>query len=331
MLLFTSSAGLLDYTGNKSNRGLPLEVVNLSRFAGCLLLSTLLSCLLSAVPMQAIAETPVPQPKLQPQLIVFGYPHQIVDPLTLYPIRLLRAALDKSGEPFALQASPVPMVQDRSLREIAAGNQVDVFWSMTSIEREQYLLPVRIPIDKGLFGWRLFLTTEKNQHLTEDVQTIAQLKKLMILQGHDWPDTKILQSNKLKVITSNQYRSMFNMIATGRAELFPRSILEVWKEIALEKHQLRVDPRLSIYYPTALYFFVSKSQPALAQRIEKGLNQMIASGEFEQLFLEEYGAELAEAVATKRRVIYLENPFLPKETPLDRKELWVDVEALVGK
>ncbi|WP_197490032.1 substrate-binding periplasmic protein [Rheinheimera sp. SA_1] len=281
--------------------------------------------------MKAIAETPVPQPKLQPQLIVFGYPHQIVDPLTLYPIRLLRAALEKSGEPFALQASPVPMVQDRSLREIAAGNLVDVFWSMTSIEREQYLLPVRIPIDKGLFGWRVFLTTEKNQHLTETVQTIAQLKKLVILQGHDWPDTKILQSNKLKVITSNQYRSMFNMIATGRAELFPRSILEVWKEIALEKHNLRVDPRLSIYYPTALYFFVSKSQPELAKRIEKGLNQMIASGEFEQLFLEEYGADLAEAVATKRRVIYLENPFLPKETPLTRKELWVDLEALVGK
>jgi ABC-type amino acid transport substrate-binding protein len=281
--------------------------------------------------MKAIAETPVPQPKLQPQLIVFGYPHQIVDPLTLYPIRLLRAALEKSGEPFALQASPVPMVQDRSLREIAAGNQVDVFWSMTSIEREQYLLPVRIPIDKGLFGWRVFLTTEKNQHLTETVQTIAQLKKLVILQGHDWPDTKILQSNKLKVITSNQYRSMFNMIATGRAELFPRSILEVWKEIALEKHNLRVDPRLSIYYPTALYFFVSKSQPELAKRIEKGLNQMIKSGEFEQLFLEEYGADLAEAVATKRRVIYLENPFLPKETPLTRKELWVDVNGVVGK
>ncbi|WP_164852218.1 substrate-binding periplasmic protein [Rheinheimera riviphila] len=281
--------------------------------------------------MKAIAETPVPQPKLQPQLIVFGYPHQIVDPLTLYPIRLLRAALDKSGEPYELQASPVPMVQDRSLREIAAGNQVDVFWSMTSIEREQYLLPVRIPIDKGLFGWRVFLTTEKNQHLTETVQTIAQLKKLVILQGHDWPDTKILQSNKLKVITSNQYRSMFNMLATGRAELFPRSILEVWKEIKLEKHNLLVDPRLSIYYPTALYFFVSKSQPELAKRIEQGLNQMIKSGEFEQLFLEEYGADLAEALASKRRVIYLDNPFLPKETPLDRKELWVDVEALVGK
>lgn len=220
--------------------------------------------------MKAIAETPVAQPQLQPQLIVFGYPHQIVDPFTLYPIRLLRAALDKSGVPYKLQASPVPMVQDRSLREIAAGNQVDVFWSMTSIEREQYLLPVRIPIDKGLFGWRVFLTTAENQHLTEGVQTVTQLKKLVILQGHDWPDTKILQNNKLKVITANQYRSMFNMIATGRAELFPRSILEVWKEIELEKHNLRVDSRLSIYYPTALYFLsvkVSQSWPNVLKMV----------------------------------------------------------------
>lgn len=307
----------------------------MSRFADLLPLSLLFSCLLSAVPLQAIANPTVSKSvtttPVAPQLIVFGYPHQIVDPLTLYPIRLLRAALEKSGKAFDLQASPVPMVQDRSLREIAAGHHVDVFWSMTSVEREQYLLPVRIPIDKGLFGWRVFLTTAENQHLTESVLTIGQLKKLVMLQGHDWPDTKILQSNKLKVITSNQYRSMFNMIATGRAELFPRSILEVWKEIKLEKHNLRVDPRLSIYYPTALYFFVSKSQPELAKRIEDGLNQMIASGEFEQLFLQEYGAELAEAVATKRRVIYLENPFLPKETPLARKELWVDLEALMGR
>lgn len=303
----------------------------MSRFAVCLLLSSvvsgipgfLLSVLICAVPMLAIAEPPV-QPPLAPQLIVFGYPHQIVDPLTLYPIRLLTAALDKSAEPYVLQASPVPMVQDRSLREIAAGHQVDVFWSMTSVEREQYLLPVRIPIDKGLFGYRLLLTTERNQQLTESVQTLAQLKKLLILQGHDWPDTKILKSNQLKVITSNHYRSMFDMITTGRADLFPRSILEVWKEIELEKHQLRVDPRLSIYYPTALYFFVSKSQPALAKRIENGLNQMIKSGEFEQLFMQEYGAELKEAATSKRRIIYLQNPLLPTETPLDRKELWLD-------
>lgn len=315
----------------------------MSRFADLLPLSLLFSYLLSAVPLQAIANptvskpvttkpvttTPVATTPVAPQLIIFGYPHQIVDPLTLYPIRLLRAALEKSGTPFELQASPVPMVQDRSLREIAAGHQVDVFWSMTSVEREQYLLPVRIPIDKGLFGWRVFLMKAENQHLTESVLTAAQLKKLVLLQGHDWPDTKILQSNKLKVITSNHYRSMFNMIATGRAELFPRSILEVWKEMALEKHNLQVDPRLSIYYPTALYFFVSKSQPELAKRIEDGLNQMIASGEFEQLFLQEYGADLAEAVATKRRVIYLDNPLLPKETPLDRKELWVDPDTLL--
>ncbi|MBU2427807.1 MAG: hypothetical protein KKA56_13095, partial [Gammaproteobacteria bacterium] len=117
------------------------------------------------------------------QLIIFGYPQQIVDPNTLYPIRLLKAALEKTAEPFVLQASPVPMVQDRSLREISMGNQVDVFWSMTSIEREQYLLPVRIPIDKGLFGWRLLLTTAQNQHLTESVTTLGQMKKLLFLQG----------------------------------------------------------------------------------------------------------------------------------------------------
>lgn len=312
------------------------EDVHLLRLAGCLLLTgimrfvagALLSGLISLWPLHAVAETEFSQ---TPQLIIFGHPHEVVDPFTLYPIKLLQAALDKSPEPYLLQASPVPMVQDRSLRQIASGQQVDVFWSMTSIERERYLLPVRIPIDKGLFGWRLLLTTEQNMALTTNVFTVAQLKKRIFLQGHDWPDTQILRSNQLKVLTSDHYRSMFDMIATGRAELFPRSILEVWDEIALEKHSLKVDPTLSIYYPTALYFFVSKHQPALAKRIEDGLNQLIESGEFEQLFLAAYGAELQEAINSKRRVIYLNNPLLPKETPLERKELWVDVATLVGQ
>lgn len=299
------------------------------RSANLLSLILLVSVLLNAMPFHATAN-PIVAKSETPQLIIFGYPHQIGDPFTLYPIRLLKAALNKSATPYRLEASPVPMVQDRSLRQIAAGNQVDVFWSMTSVEREQYLLPVRIPIDKGLFGLRFFLTTEKNQHLTRSIETLAQLKKLVMLQGHDWPDTKILKSNQIRVITSDHYRSMFDMIASGRADVFPRAMLEIWKEKNMEKHALRIDPKLSIYYPTALYFFVSKNQPELAERIERGLNQLIASGEFEQLFLAEYGEELAEAKATKRRVIFLQNPLLPKETPLDRKELWVDVAALSG-
>jgi hypothetical protein len=311
-------------------------LLEVSTLSGKVFLTTFLSArplffytFLCMAPVIASAEVVAEIPPAA-QLIIFGYPHQIVDPNTLYPIRLLKAALEKSAEPFVLQASPVPMVQDRSLREISMGNQVDVFWSMTSVERERYLLPVRIPIDKGLFGWRLLLTTAQNQHLTESITTLGQMKKLVFLQGYDWPDTKILQSNRLRVITSNHYQSMFGMLASGRADIFPRSILEVWKEKKAIKHELQVDARLSIYYPAALYFFVSKSQPQLAARIEKGLNLMIASGEFEQLFLQEYGDELREAAHAKRHVIYLQNPLLPSDTPLSRKELWLDPDHLIN-
>ena len=86
-----------------------------------------LSVFISLISMPALGDQVKPQ---TPQLIIFGYPHQIVDPFTLYPIRLLKAALDKSAEPYILQASPVPMVQDRSLREIAAGERT---------HNEQYL------------------------------------------------------------------------------------------------------------------------------------------------------------------------------------------------
>jgi hypothetical protein len=71
-----------------------------------------------------------------------------------------------------------------------------------------------------------------------------------------------------------------------------------------------------------MYFFVNKKDVALAADIEKGLELMLASGEFLQLFNQYFGA-LIEQLALESRVrIDLENPFLPAQTPLCRRELW---------
>ena len=42
--------------------------------------------------------------------------------------------------------------QNRVLKEIEKGT-IDVSWTMTNKEREERLLPIRVPLFKGLFGW----------------------------------------------------------------------------------------------------------------------------------------------------------------------------------
>jgi hypothetical protein len=79
-----------------------------------------------------------------------------------------------------------------------------------------------------------------------------------------------------------------------------------------------------------MYFFVSPRNPELGRDIEEGLNRAIADGSFDKTF---FGAQAVKDVMERanmkqRRVFYLENPTLHKDTPLDRAELWFDPQDL---
>ncbi len=254
--------------------------------------------------------------------IVYARPNQDGDSSQLYQVRLLAAALSKMGIRHHLVASEVPMVQGRSLRTVAEKHGIDVFWSMTTTEREQLLTPVRFPIDKGLYGWRILLLSPQQSQSAAPLLHLSDLKKLLLTQGHDWPDAEILRFNKLKVVPSNQYSSMFEMVASSRVDAFPRSVLEIWREQSEARVQLPVESSLILYYPTALYYFFSHEQQELAHQVEQGLELMLKSGEFEAMFMLEFGDAIARSKLAERHVIQLQNPLLPAATPLARAELW---------
>jgi len=241
-----------------------------------------------------------------------------------YPVKLLALALDKSGVDYNLAPFEVDMPQGRALLQMSRGQDINVLWTMTSIEREQQFLPIRIPIDKGLLGWRLFLISRENQEAFSNVKTLADLKLYSAGQGHDWPDTAILRANGLDVQVAARYDGLFKMLLARRFDYFPRSIMEIWAE--QKRHALDgivVEETVMLQYPTALYFFVNKDNKPLANTIEKGLNAAIKDGSFDMLFNHAYGDVMLRANIKARTRLKLTNPLLPAETPLGRKELWV--------
>lgn len=241
-----------------------------------------------------------------------------------YPLLVLQLALREAGVDFELKASAIHMHQGRALEQLAKGQDVDVVWSMTTQEREASLRPIRIPIDKGLLGWRLILTSKAGAAALAKVKTLDDLRKLQAGQGHDWPDTGILRYNGLPVQTGTSYDGLFQMLNAGRFDYFPRSIIEIWDEQRIYSAQdLEVEKNLVVYYPTALYFFVTRQNRALAKTLEIGLNKAIANGKFEQLFQQAYGDALQRARLKSRTRLNLYNPLLPIATPLARKELWL--------
>ena len=170
-----------------------------------------------------------------------------------YPVRLLELALKKSGVDFDMRSEARPMPQSAAIKRLAAGVELNVVWSMTTREREDQLLPIRIPIDKGLFGYRIAFVSRSQPDMLAPVKSLENLRLLTAGQGHDWPDTDILRSNGLRVATTAQHQSLFPMLAAGRFDYFPRSVLEVWDEIGMPGAQdAVVDNNVLIHYPAAI-------------------------------------------------------------------------------
>jgi hypothetical protein len=198
-------------------------------------------------------------------------------------------------------------------------------WTMTDRERESSgALPVRIPIDRGLMGWRVLLVRRADLPAWARLRGLAELKQRVAGQGHDWPDTAILRANGLQVSTSSGYDALFRMLASGRFDYFPRAVFEVDAELAGGRHrELAVVPNLMLHYPAAAYLFVSPRRPELAELLRAGLEKAVAEGSLQQLHLAHFGALIKAHPVSRERVLKLQNPLLPPQTPLHRRELWL--------
>jgi ABC-type amino acid transport substrate-binding protein len=227
-----------------------------------------------------------------------------------YLIDLLTKALSTANYPADIQQVLIHPHQQRTLIALET-KSLDLFWSMNSPERESLAIAIKIPLYKGYIGKRALLTRKRNLELFAKIKTKAQLAKLSSVQGHDWPDTKILAHNGLNVRPLADYQAMFMLTGRGRIDYFPRAFIEVNSELAANpQSDLAIVPNLFISYPTGFYYFVSKSRPGLAKALEEGLTMMINSGAFDALF-NQYFAEDLNSLPFKQNVreIKLDNPY----------------------
>lgn len=244
-----------------------------------------------------------------------------------YPIALLKLALKKSGSTATLQTTSARVSKSRALHLLETSVEVDVVWTMTSIDREKRFLPIRIPIYKGLGSYRLLLIRKGDQAKFSALKDESALKQQMMSQMYDWVDAEVLRQNKFKVLNASSYQSLFQMLLHNRVDAVPRSVLEIAAEQKLFAEQgLHIETDWALHYPGAVYFFVSNKNPVLAQRIETGLRLALKDGSFDLLFQKYFAKQLKEMKLSKRRLVELRNPLLPPETPLNETLLWYKPE-----
>ena len=241
-----------------------------------------------------------------------------------YAGQLLQLALSKSGVEYRIEPAALAMNQERQVQELEAGRSIDVGPIPSSAEREARLLPIMIPLNKGVLGWRLGLIRRGEESSFDRIQSLDDLKRVRIAQGQEWPDTQILRANGIEVITAPRYEGLFKMLISRRFDYFPRSVMEIWDEQENNADTLEVEQHVALHYFYDAYFMVNRHNTRLAYDIERGLEKALADGSFNRLFQQYYGDRLRKAHLETRTVIELHNPLTTPGTPTNRPELWYD-------
>ena len=73
--------------------------------------------------------------------------------------------------------------QGRLFLTLKENKNIDIIWAGISLERDRNFLSVKIPLTKGLLGYRLFIINKKNRKLFDSIKNINDLKKLRACQS----------------------------------------------------------------------------------------------------------------------------------------------------
>jgi hypothetical protein len=252
---------------------------------------------------------------------------QGMNSIEIYAKGLLKLALSKIPDNNYDWQEPVPNTTEERMVSQLIDNEIDIVWYASTEDLEKRLLPIRIPMYRGLLGYRILMIKKGNQYKFDGVKTLADMKRFSLGQGHFWADSDVLEANGLNVTRVMKYESLMYMTDGERFDAFPRGAHEPWSE--MERYaqlELDVERNILFAYTNPFYFFVNKNNTKLAQDVEKGLRIAIADGSFKEYFFNDPTVRdvMEKANLKSRTLIRLNNPSLPKATPVNDKSLWYD-------
>lgn len=253
----------------------------------------------------------------------------IQDDRNLYFIELLDQALARSGKPYKVVSRVRGATHARQMQMVVDG-LIDVLWDAPGPEVDKRLMPIEIPIDKGLIGWRIFFINAEDQPLFSKVTTEAELKKIPLGQVKYWHDTSILRANNFNIVETPSYNGTFKMLMSKRFNYFPRSVAEIWSEQVNQQSMLTnivIEKHLVLHYPIAYFYHVSQNNKVLAQDLQQGLESMMRDGSFDKLFQRYNGEFIAKANLKNRRVIHTKNPFMSDATYRHFEHFWFNPQT----
>jgi len=216
---------------------------------------------------------------------------------------------------------------DRGRRIVAEGDKVNFYTNPIAprgFKHERALNVIKMPVMQGLLGYRRIIVLKQNLEKFQRIHSFDDLKKLRAGQVSYWADVEIYNENKIPLVVSSGFDSLFHMLERGRFDYLPLGIGEAEKIVDAHNAlcpDLAIVPEIIIYYPFPVFFQVSDKFPILTKRIEKGLKQAHSDGSLITLLNHHFGKELSDLQNERQRVFVLRNSNIPGNLNLNKPTL----------
>lgn len=177
-------------------------------------------------------------------------------------------------------------------------------------------LVINQPLTKGLLGFRLLIVRDSSLAYFADLTDPAQLQQMKIGIPNTWADAELFRHNHYQVTERGTLDDLFIRLKEGEFDyvaLGVNEIEEIFNNLAAPLGGLSIEPSLMLYYPFPLVFYVNVSKPELAERLQKGLQILIDTNEFEVIFKQFHDDLIPNFKLANRTVFTLQNPQLPKD------------------
>jgi ABC-type amino acid transport substrate-binding protein len=263
---------------------------------------------------------------------IYHPPESPLDVRYLYHWEILRTALEKTTPnwgPYRMTPSAFMTEQRQAFELKNATGKLTVMYLSTTPDFEKTLVPVRIPVDRNLGGYSVFLIRREDQPRFAAIRTLDDLRRFSYGVGLGWVDVDILRANRFNVVTGSSYDGLFEMLINRRFDIFLRAAVEVLDEYDRRKASLpdlHIEDGIIFYYTLPMYFWFPRTRDGrrLAARAEEGMRMMIADGTYDAIFDKHQRQKIMRLRLKERRIFRIDNPNVGPETPLSDKRLWFD-------
>ena len=230
-----------------------------------------------------------------------------------YEIGVVKLALEYADGDHQLELVLLPRTpQERLLRLMEDGTEINVFFTGHSPAREQHFLQVDFPMTRGLLGNRIFITRPDMLSALQRVETSDDLKQFSVGSGTDWPDTTIFRESGFNVVSST-YANLWNMLENERFDIFNRGIHEAFVEIEQQRdqgHDLVIDHSVQVIYPFDYFLYVNRTDIRRHAILTQGLQRAHDRGAFDIYFNNHPMIKrvLEDTRMSERKHFFIDNP-----------------------